>query len=502
MPRRQVPSARRLAGGAVLSLLAACATPPPDTLSQSLARRELDAMHQALLDAHPGAIDEQNPGYRTRIDAGYAAALARLREVRDDHDAMGLADWYAASLHDVHLHRGNDVAVGDDTITSGWSVGRADDGRMRVLAVLPGWPVALPPVGAELLSCDGKSPDRLVDEDVLPYQVPVSPWERDAWALPELTRPAMSSLQWASCRFRLADGRAVDLAQRYRSVGQAGMEVFWAALPHRRAAHVDDFEVLADGTLWIRAGNFQLDAAGQKRLADLLARLEKLPPPRRIVFDARGNGGGSSITGDRIFEAATGGLVYDQDGLDKLPRMQAWWRVSPQAIAAREAFIDPIEAARGNRDDPEMRFERAREAGMREALARGQRWQSQGEGVPVLTPAELARRHAHLARFSGVVALVTDGNCVSACLDFADRVRAVPGAIHLGETTGFDSVYLDIGVIKLPSGNGLVLPLKVWRNRLRGNDQPWVPQVPLAVSGVDDAVVRAQVLAALDRRAP
>ncbi len=454
-------------------------------------------MHQALLDAHPGAIDDENRGYRVRIDAAHAAALARLREVRDEHDAMGLADWYAASFHDVHLHHSNNVVRGDASIVDGWAVGRADDGRVRVTVVLPDWPVALPPVGAELLACDGRSPDRLVDEDVLPYGPPLQPSQRDAVALPALARPAMTSLQWTSCRFRLADGREVDLAQRYRSVGDAGMQVFWAHAPHANMARVNDFEVLPDGTLWIRAANFQLDAAGEASLVDMLARLEKLPPPRRIVFDSRGNGGGSSDTGDRIFEAATGGLDYDKDGLDQRPRMQAWWRVSPQALAAREPLVAQVEAARGA-DDPAVKEEHARWQREREALARGERWVPQGDGFPSLTPAELARRHAHLARFAGPVALLTDGSCYSACLDFADRVRAVPGAIHLGETTGFDSVYLDIGWLPLPSGNALVLPLKVWRNRPRGNDQPWVPQVPLKVTGIDDARVRAEVLAALD----
>ena len=321
MPIRIDLFLRRFAMSAALCLLVACATtaPPPETAAQSLARRELDAMHAILLDAHPGAIDDENPGYRARIDAAHAAALARLREVRDEHDAMGLADWYAASFHDGHLHRSNDVAVGDASIVDGWMVARAADGQVRVTVALPDWPVALPPVGAELLSCDGRAPDRLVDEDVLPYLPPVQPSQRDASALPGLARPAMSSLRMKSCRFRLADGREVDLAQHYQSVGDAGMQVFWAQLPHAGAEAVNDFELLPDGTLWVRAGNFQLDAAGEASLVDMLARLEKLPPARRIVFDTRGNGGGLSETGDRIFNAATGGLDYDRDGLDRLP---------------------------------------------------------------------------------------------------------------------------------------------------------------------------------------
>jgi hypothetical protein len=98
----------------------------------------------------------------------------------------------------------------------------------------------------------------------------------------------------------------------------------------------------------------------------------------------------------------------------------------------------------------------------------------------------------------GTVALFTDHNCASACLDFADQVRSVPGSVHLGQTTSADALYIDGGArVRLPSGNVLVLPLKVWRNRLRGNNEPWVPQVPLAVDMRDDGAVRQPVLAAL-----
>lgn len=263
-----------------------------------------------------------------------------------------------------------------------------------------------------------------------------------------------------------------------------------------RAPQVNDFRLLEDGTLWIRAGDFQPDAAGMAALQTMLAALARLPSPRRIVFDARGNLGGNSGFGEAIFQAATGGLVFEEDGLERLPRTQAFWRVSGLGIVALEARTSEFRARLGP-DDALVRSQEAFILQLRVALARGERWLEQGVGQPMLDAGELVRRHAHLARFAGPVALVTDDRCASACLDFADRVRSVPGSLHLGETTEFDSVYLDIGWITLPSGNALTLPLKVWRNRPRGNDQPWVPQVPLKVTGVDDTTVRAEVLDAL-----
>ena len=111
----------------------------------------------------------------------------------------------------------------------------------------------------------------------------------------------------------------------------------------------------------------------------------------------------------------------------------------------------------------------------------------------------IAARHGKLRRFHGKVVLVTDEHCASACLDFADLVRSVPGAIHMGQATSADTLYMDIGRVALPSGNHLVIPLKVWRNRLRGNNEVLQPDVPLQVDIRDDAAVRQAVLAALPR---
>lgn len=74
----------------------------------------------------------------------------------------------------------------------------------------------------------------------------------------------------------------------------------------------------------------------------------------------------------------------------------------------------------------------------------------------------MRRRNGHLVRFDGPIALMTSGRCASACLDFADHVRSVPGAIHLGRETGADSVYIDIAFVQVASGIGFMTPLKVF----------------------------------------
>ena len=55
---------------------------------------------------------------------------------------------------------------------------------------------------------------------------------------------------------------------------------------------------------------------------------------------------------------------------------------------------------------------------------------------------------------SAKIFLLTDGHCVSACLGFADRLLAIPGAVHIGSPISADSNYMEVRDIDLPSGIG------------------------------------------------
>jgi hypothetical protein len=227
----------------------------------------------------------------------------------------------------------------------------------------------------------------------------------------------------------------------------------------------------------------------------MVTELSQLKDVSLAIFDVRGNGGGSSAIGGKIFGAVTGGLDYDKQGLDKLPRTYAQWRVSDVLVGTLEKFSKEF-ATRYGENSGQARQTSAFLKEVLDARAKGQNWVEQPDG-PLVTRAEIARRGGKLARFNGTVALLTDAKCASACLDFADLVLSVPGAIHLGRPTSADSLYIDVGRAKLPSGNVLVLPQKVWRNRMRGNNEVLVPTIVLKADMDDDAAVRAETLAAL-----
>ncbi|RQP25796.1 S41 family peptidase [Piscinibacter terrae] len=342
---------------------------------QDLARADLEAVHLAIVDGHPGMLDELNPGFKAWTDKGYQEALALLSRVTNRDAALSLVNDYVTTFRDGHLV-----------------------------------------------------------------------YLRESAALPQA------------------------------------------------AARTNSFE-FRNGLLWIRAANFGLTTDDAASLQTMLRQLAGLRGVKQIVFDLRGNGGGDSSVGDRIFDAATGGLDFDLAGLDKLPRIHAQWRVSPIALDAARRRLDRRIEVYGP-DSDNARNSRAFLAAIELAHSRGRTWFDQDGGYRI-TRQDVVSRHGRLRRFTGPVVLVTDGGCVSACLDMADKVRLVPGAVHIGRTTGADSVYIDVAWIALPSGNQLMLPLKVWRNRVRGNNEPLVPDIPIDGDIDDDAAVHRAALAAM-----
>jgi hypothetical protein len=467
-------------------------TPSPDW--RAIAKIDLDAVHRLIVEAHPGMIDEQNPSFRNWAEAGYHEALALLPEVTTYNSTLAVVRYFTSGFLDGHLVFSDNARRSGTIVTNGWMLNWVND-QYIVAADAEGWSAELPPIGAILRDCDGRTPRQIIDLDVTPFD--------DRRGFPPSQRFAAASLAYEmfesrhlhNCRFQTPDGRELLVPVEYHEVPFGTMIAMYAAIPRPRSWS-NSYD-LKDGVLWIHAGNFNLRPDDLTSLNTMLEELRKLKGVKVIVFDSRGNGGGDSSIGGRIFEAATGGLRYDRRGIDQLPRTYAQWRVSPQSISTIEERVQHFESLYGAKSH---RTQEARQflEQLKDAQKEGKPWVEQDDGH-LMTRAEMTRRHGHLRRFKGSVVLVTDDTCASACLDFADLVRSVPGSIHVGQTTSADAVYIDVGAFPVPSGNRLILPLKVWRSRERGNNEPLHPDIPLTVNLNDDDAVRAATTAILPR---
>jgi hypothetical protein len=464
---------------------------------QAMARADIDRLHTLVISSHPGWIDERNPGFRSWAEQGYRQALALVPQVRDYNDMSAASRFYLAGFRDGHFGYDSQVRGAEPYVSAGWH-SRLDGARVVVVANVAAWPAPLPPVGARLLQCDGREPAAIIREDQAPFaDLRDLPYVRTALAQDIALLP-FAGRELKRCEFETADGRRLRLDQHYGPLVRAERLRMLAAA-QGQARHANRYEVHGD-VLWIEAGNFWFEPGGSDaaELDAMIAGLKQLKGIRHIVFDTRGNQGGDSAIGQRIFDAATGGLEYDRAGIEKLPHSYALWRVSETSIAIVGGRRDAAARIYGPGSE-QAREQTAWLEQMRQARAAGQPWLRQ-EGSTVISRAEMRRRHGRLRSFDGDVALLTDADCVSSCLNFADQVRQVPGAVHLGKTTAADAVYIEVGFPALPSGNRVMLPMKVWRDRERGNNEPLVPDLPLEVDMRDDEAVKAATLKALGWR--
>lgn len=493
-----------------LALAAVPAIGQPDPLPksteqwQALAAADLKAVREALRSSHPGAIDEANPEFQQLVESGYAQAQQLIPRVTDYQSAIAAVRSYVTLFRDGHLAYSDNVRQASDVVESNGIGISLVKGRYVVNAVLPEWPVALPPVGAELVSCDGLTPRQISDQRHAPYYS-----RRQTGSDLQVLASQMNIRDFAGdelkqCTYRTPQGQVLELDVKYRSFQTNAyfrevMPALAKGMPVAPAERGNAY-TFSDGVLWIHAANFNLRAESSEAadLEKMLTEITALTGVKHIVFDARGNRGGDSRIGGKIFNAATGGLEYDQENLDGLQRTYAQWRVSDVAIAMLAWQIERMHKMHGA-DSAPAREAAAMHQRLLDAKAAGEPWFRQ-DGSYRITQADIARRGGHLRRFDGTLVLVTDQECASACLDFADLVRSVPASVHMGQTTSADTVYLERGSQKLPSGNLLFMPLKVWRNRLRGNNEPWVPQVPLTVDMSDTAAVRSAVLGVIASR--
>jgi hypothetical protein len=266
-----------------------------------------------------------------------------------------------------------------------------------------------------------------------------------------------------SCRFSSG-----EIVLKWRRVGRSEVgKTLTAAFGSRG---VDPVLKQVSGMWFIGIPTFNYsEEANTRTIRAFLASLEaKSSNLRRatVVFDVRGNQGGDSSWGQEIATVLWGRewVEYIGDGFDGTVD----WRASPANVKWIEYIVD-----------------RQKEAGLVESLAELQRTldamkaaAAAGKPLARVEDRPKARPRPSENPVKGRVYLLTDGQCASACLDFADLMRRLPGVTHVGLPTSADALYIDNTTADLPSGLGVLgYSLKVYRNRVRGNNEWYEPQI-------------------------
>lgn len=451
-------------------LAAPTAEGAPSDWSDTLLK-DLDAADAAMRGSHPGAVDLRNPGFVPQLEA--ASALARSRAANVDSFAgyWWAMKGYAASFNDGHVSL-NALADAPDLPTQWPGFLTGFDGDAQVVMTMDGGPGHLP-LGARLLSCDGIDAQTLAARRVGDFSgrwnLQASRIQGGGEVLLEQGNPFVPTLR--SCVFQV-DGREKPYALQWQPL-QAAQRKARLADTRRSFRPANGWHIMPDGGYWITTSSFNADPTEQnfKELTALLEQLapkaEALQQARLVVLDVRGNSGGASQWSIELAR-----LIWGRAAVDALSD-PSWveWRTSEANIAQLRGFLQKLVQAPDA--SPELRrMLESVTTGMAQARGRGEAvWREPSEARA--DTAATAGPAAPLRR--GRVVIVADASCGSACLDALDLWKRL-GAMQVGVETSADSLYMDVRPERLPSGLARIsVPMKVFRGRVRGSNEPHVP---------------------------
>ncbi len=451
------------------------AQPPAERDWSAALREDAQALHDDIAANHPGPVNRLDPGFAKHNDAQLALALRRARDARSYGDYFFALRIYVSSFNDGHLSFGARGDTPNDFRWPGFMTRYDGRGDIKVAFSTD---EAKVPVGARLLGCDGMTADRYAAETLGKM------WGR--WQL------ASQRLNWGDqlfldessryipharrCRFAVG-GKRRAVALEWRPLGTAEFRQLMKTVSGREGPGEFSARVLADGTRWYSIPSFNSDprSPAAKALPPMIAAMRAdraaLAAAPAIVLDLRRNGGGSSDWSRQIAQ-----VLWGRAALAKLPPEKDYveWRVSRANLES----VQQSYARRAKDPDlsPEMRdwFETVTN-GLGAALARGDILWRQPDDKPIEEVGSTTAREPPPLPLKGPVYLLTDARCGSACLDAVDLWRAL-GAVHVGQTTSADTLYMEVRSYTLPSGiTGGNMPMKVYRGRPRGANEPVVP---------------------------
>jgi len=483
----------------LIAFLAVCVATPalaqaklPDTPEawRTATLEDLTAIHDILRDNSPAMlVDRDSAGFRRWLNDGLAQAREGLPKVRDATSYYFEMTGYVNGFRDEHIQWGlAGRGVNLDWVAWPDFVLRWRDGRYEVAYSAPDR-ADLPPLGASLISCDGKSVEDVVrSHDRYDGDLTLAS-ERYFWAPfllidngdPFVARPA-------SCVFSAGGVTRAYSLHWTRPTGEQ-IRASLVSFAHTQASL--DVQPWDGRGWWITVPSMNGDQDWNGFYAKVQAHLAQLRSSDLVVIDVRGNSGGDSTFGDRLLRLLWGDAMVDARAPDLGPTL---WRVT-----------------KINRDNWAQRVEQVHQSAQTSAdekrdvdeiMTRYDRALKAGEPTFMLDDRPPSARPPAGANFMhGRVVVLTDYACTSACLDLMDEATALPSVVQAGTETSADTIFMELTQAPtLPSGlSQLSFGHKAWIRRPRGSNIPYSPAASLTWRGrpTDDAGERQWLAQAL-----
>lgn len=432
---------------------------------------DLAATTTLLRDNHPGP--HVDPVFLDVLEEAEQKARAKLEHIEDFTDGARVLTQFANAFEDGHLSL-RPILSPSSSRWPGFLT--RFDGEQVVVAASTRQDL---PNGTPVTSCRGRSALEWLDEDVVPVTM----------GLPETSSGRTKAAPFWFVEHILATpptrcvfgGKTLDVTYDHQTPTSKLQAKAWALARVQGSFEITEI----DDTFWVRLPTFQPRGNHEAELEAIIEALSGLRASDRIVFDVRGNSGGSSIWGNRIV-AALWGQRHAALWTAPLPVFAdpttVTWRASPGNLAYFKGLEDEL----SGRDERSRRWIKSVLEGLSAAIDKGDpTW------VQVNAPQATSDARRPPNPVQGEVLFLTDGLCMSACLDFADRILGMPGVRHVGQETSGDTRYMEVRNVRLPSGAmKLLFAQKAYSNRLRGHNVTYTPPVLYRGDGTTTDLLR------------
>lgn len=215
-----------------------------------------------------------------------------------------------------------------------------------------------------------------------------------------------------------------------------------------------------DEIVWITIPNFAPTLVEQEQLELLIKQLSELRTKKYIIFDVRGNGGGSTLWATRILESLFTAEYVAQKFVQEYRDCYEDWRASKTNIEYWKDWLAQAEKYFG-RDSVEFKEHQNLIINMQKAYDDQQPLYAMKEFQPQqVVPQFEAQNQVHAE-----IIVIIDRKCFSSCLGFIHELKSIDDSVLLlGERTATNTAYMEIRDEILPSGIHYRFPTAIGRN--------------------------------------
>jgi len=455
----------------LLVLLQSCSKVPEKNVWAELAKQDLNEIHDQLRENHPGSVDKENPSFNNWLFEGLKKSSEMLGKVDSYGAYQSLIRYYVNGFQDSHLGVRFLISA-DEVAWPGFLVGY-HNGKYIVehIGNQKDYPTSVQR-GEEILSCDGIEMEKLYVHNILPFrginEVISYHYRLSSLIFLDEDNPFLKLPTECDVKGKNST-RTITL--NWKGVTRSKFEeLLWDKILGNE--YKFGFHKLGDGGYWISTPRFW---AQGKELDELNATIneakrhsDQMKVAPYVVFDVRGNTGGSSEYGVQLANALWGKEYVGQFSTES---HAVDFKISTLNIAHYEKMVEVLKEKFGEQADFTNYFRDAL-TGMKKAHADGKSLWRKGTTVDVEKSA--ARKTTNV---KAKVYFLTDSFCNSACLDFADIVLPIPGVEHIGLPTSADTAYMEVrGVVLKNRAARFTIPTKVYRGKVRANNEAYVPR--------------------------